>query len=193
MSSEEFLENEMKMRVGGVEEEEVEEEVEKEKEKEEKEEEDVSSCPSKSLYAICADNAKGYVPLKVWDKISTLPETMREKILKPLKSTVPLSSDERAKRADQDEGMIVDLFYVQEKENIDTYHKLGIVIDKEKKKKGKSFYNDSENVNLAALTKISSQIDNMNYFLFFLEKYRPDLYSKFMDLDIKESKQRRRK
>lgn len=157
------------------------------------EEDEGCMIPKKNMYTICVDKAKGYVPYKTWGKIATLPATMREKILKPLQSTVPLSPREREEANDDEEGLIVDAFYVQKKRNAQKYHKLGVVIDTSKAGETQE---DIDNVDLNALNNVSDKINSMNYLLFQLQKHAPDLYDTLLAKDtrsFKIEKNKRRK
>lgn len=201
ITNEQFLqEGEGEKEIIEEEEEEEYEEDGKACEEEEEDEEDGKACeeeeadgycliPKKSMYAMCIDKGKGYVPSNVWEKISTLPQTMREKILKPLESTIPRTEDQKQSLKDENEGMVIDPYYVQEKDNLSNYVKLGVVIDKAR---AMETQDDLQNVNTERLADVSAQVDNINYLLHHLEKTKPRLYRRFLNKNMSSLRQEKK-
>jgi Ca2+/Na+ antiporter len=128
------------------------------------------------------ENCKNYIPLKYWEKLSDIPERLKTDFLPNFKEFTKNASMITSSNAndtndteDPETSMMVDVYYVQQKNKAFIYIKLGVIYDKDKISD-----ENIDNVNMIKLNEISEKIDKLNTVLFSFKLYSPDIYKKLL-------------
>lgn len=154
----------------------------KDKDKKEGKEKDNISCDDNpQIKKACEDKWKGYIPEKTLSKLKNIPNELNEKILPPLKSLSENQNNlsqnnlsENQNESKDDENTFLDMYHIQA--NPDIYTKLKVIKDPSKMKKGKDI--DTKNIDSKKMNVISTKMEKINYVLFAMKKYTPEIYEK---------------